>query len=29
LRPAEFGAFVRSEIDRWAKVVKASGAKAE
>lgn len=25
---AEFGAFVRSEIDKWAKVVKATGAKA-
>jgi tripartite-type tricarboxylate transporter receptor subunit TctC len=29
LKPAEFGAFVRSEIDRWEKVVRASGAKAE
>jgi len=29
LRPAEFGAFVRSEIVRWEKVVKASGAKVE
>lgn len=29
LKPAEFGAFVRSEIDRWGKVVRASGAKAE
>ncbi|MBY0440137.1 MAG: tripartite tricarboxylate transporter substrate binding protein [Burkholderiales bacterium] len=26
---AEFAAFVRSEIDKWAKVVKATGAKAE
>ncbi len=24
--PPEFAQFVRSEIDRWAKVVKASGA---
>jgi tripartite-type tricarboxylate transporter receptor subunit TctC len=29
LRPAEFGAFVRNEIDRWEKVVRASGAKVE
>lgn len=29
LKPAEFGAFVRSEIDRWEKVVRASGAKAQ
>jgi tripartite-type tricarboxylate transporter receptor subunit TctC len=29
LKPAEFGAFVRNEIDRWEKVVRASGAKAE
>ena len=29
LRPAEFGAFVRDEISRWEKVVKASGAKVE
>ena len=27
--PEEFGAFIRSEIDKWAPVVKASGAKAE
>jgi len=25
--PAEFGGFIRSEKDRWAKVVKESGAK--
>ncbi len=25
--PAEFGAFIRSEIDRWSRVVKATGAK--
>lgn len=29
LRPAEFGTFVRDEISRWEKVVKASGAKVE
>ena len=27
--PAEFGKFVRIEIDRWAKVAKASGAKVD
>jgi tripartite-type tricarboxylate transporter receptor subunit TctC len=27
--PAEFGAFIRNEINKWAKVVKASGAKVE
>ena len=27
--PAEFGAYIRSEITKWAKVVKDSGAKAE
>jgi tripartite-type tricarboxylate transporter receptor subunit TctC len=25
--PGEFGAFIRAERDRWAKVVKESGAK--
>ena len=27
--PAQFGAFIRGEKDRWAKVVKDSGAKFE
>jgi tripartite-type tricarboxylate transporter receptor subunit TctC len=27
--PAEFAAYIRSEIDLWGKVVKASGAKAQ
>jgi tripartite-type tricarboxylate transporter receptor subunit TctC len=27
--PAEFGAYIRSEIDKWAKVIKESGAKVE
>ena len=27
--PAEFAAFVKREIAKWGKVVKASGAKAE
>ena len=27
--PAEFGAFIRTEIDKWAKVVKSAGMKAE
>jgi hypothetical protein len=25
----EFGAFVRQELDKWTRVVKATGAKAE
>ena len=28
-KPDEFGAFIQSEIAKWAKVIKASGAKAE
>jgi tripartite-type tricarboxylate transporter receptor subunit TctC len=27
--PAEFGAYIKSEIAKWARVVKDSGAKAE
>lgn len=27
--PEQFGAYIRSEIDKWAKVVKASGARAD
>ena len=27
--PAEFGAFFRAEKERWAKVVRATGAKVE
>jgi tripartite-type tricarboxylate transporter receptor subunit TctC len=27
--PEEFGAFLRSERDKWARVVKLSGAKVE
>jgi len=27
--PEEFSAYIRSEMTKWAKVVKASGAKAE
>jgi tripartite-type tricarboxylate transporter receptor subunit TctC len=29
LTPEKFAAFIRSETTKWAKVVKASGAKAE
>ena len=27
--PDQFAAYIRSEIDKWAKVVKASGVRAE
>ena len=27
--PEQFAAYIRTEIDKWGKVVKASGAKAE
>ena len=27
--PEEFGAFIKSEVAKWAPVVKASGAKVE
>jgi len=29
MKPAEFGAFVQSEIDRWAKVINTNGIKVE
>jgi tripartite-type tricarboxylate transporter receptor subunit TctC len=29
MTPQQFGAYVKSEIARWAPIVKASGAKAE
>jgi tripartite-type tricarboxylate transporter receptor subunit TctC len=29
MTPEEFAAFVKSEKDKWAPLVKASGAKAE
>jgi hypothetical protein len=27
--PAEFAAFFREEIDRWGKIIKATGAKID
>jgi tripartite-type tricarboxylate transporter receptor subunit TctC len=27
--PDEYGAYVRSEVEKWAKVIKATGAKAD
>jgi tripartite-type tricarboxylate transporter receptor subunit TctC len=27
--PEQFGAFIRAEIDKWAKVVKAANMKAD
>jgi heme/copper-type cytochrome/quinol oxidase subunit 2 len=27
--PEQFGAWIRSEIPRWGKVIKATGAKAD
>jgi tripartite-type tricarboxylate transporter receptor subunit TctC len=29
MKPEEFGAYIESEIDRWAKLIKANGIKAE
>jgi tripartite-type tricarboxylate transporter receptor subunit TctC len=29
MSPDEFGAYVQSEIDKWAKVIKANGIKPE
>jgi tripartite-type tricarboxylate transporter receptor subunit TctC len=29
MSPAQFGAFVRAEVDKWAKVVEAAGVKAD
>jgi tripartite-type tricarboxylate transporter receptor subunit TctC len=27
--PEQFGSFIKSEVDKWGKVVKASGARAD
>ena len=29
MKPDEFGRYVQSEIDKWAKVIQASGIKPE
>jgi tripartite-type tricarboxylate transporter receptor subunit TctC len=29
MNPEQFGAFIRREIEKWGKVVKATGARAE
>ena len=29
MKPEEFGAYIQSEIERWAKLIKANGIKAE
>jgi tripartite-type tricarboxylate transporter receptor subunit TctC len=29
MNPEQFGAFIKSEIEKWGKVVKATGAKAD
>jgi tripartite-type tricarboxylate transporter receptor subunit TctC len=29
MQPEEFGAYIQSEIDRWAKLIKANGIKVE
>jgi len=29
MKPEEFGSYIQSEIDRWAKLIQANGIKAE
>jgi tripartite-type tricarboxylate transporter receptor subunit TctC len=29
MKPGEFGAFVQSEIEKWAQVIKANGIKID
>ena len=29
MKPDEFGAYVQSEIERWAKLIKANGIKTD